>query len=275
MGNNEDGSAEADAEKIKESERVNRMDQEPWIFGDRYTDLAREAIELRYRLQPYLYTTFHEHSTTGAPVLRQLAFYDQYDPNTLLREDEFFYGDHLLIANVHKPGQIKKNVYLPQGDWIDYWSEDSYEGKKEYSFDVSIHHLPMFVKAGSFIPHYPVRQHTSEIVKKYELHHYYGKGKYEQSLFEDSGDGYAYKKGGYHMRKLTTNSKEKTILISQEIEGHWQPTYGKTKMVFHAIPFSVKSIKVDGQEIDFEYQEQMGNARYLFYVDNNFKSIEI
>ncbi len=275
MGNNEDGAAEADADKIKESERLNRLDQEPWIFGDRYTDLAREAIELRYQLQPYLYSTFYEHSKTGAPVLRQLAFYDQLDPNNLLREDEFLYGDHLLVVNIHKPGQLKKNIYLPQGDWVDYWSEESYKGKKEYNFDISIHHIPMFVKAGSFIPHYPVRQHTSEIVDSYELHHYYGNGKFQQTLFEDAGEGYEYKNGGYHMRKLSTQAKDKSIAIHQEIEGHWNPTYSKTKIVLHAIPFKVETIKVDGQSINFEYQEQMGNARYIFEVDNNFKTIEI
>ncbi|MEM9931937.1 MAG: TIM-barrel domain-containing protein, partial [Bacteroidota bacterium] len=76
MGNNVDGAAEAEADQIAEAERLNRLDQEPWAFGDPYTSLNRAAIELRYRLLPYLYTTFFDHTKNGTPFLRPLSFVD-------------------------------------------------------------------------------------------------------------------------------------------------------------------------------------------------------
>jgi alpha-glucosidase len=66
MGNNIDGAAEADADAVKEAERSNRLDQEPWVFGEPYTSQARRAIEFRYRLLPYLYTAVWQHTQTGA-----------------------------------------------------------------------------------------------------------------------------------------------------------------------------------------------------------------
>jgi len=275
MGNNEDGAAEADADKIAESERTNRMDQEPWVFGDQNTDLAKEAIELRYELLPYLYSVFHQHTQTGAPVLRQLAFVDQTDPNTLLREDEFMYGDHLLAVNIHKPGQMKKDIYLPQGNWIDYWSEEVYEGKKEHQVDVSIHHLPIFIKGGSFIPHYPVRQHTREAISKYTLRFYAELGNFNQEIFEDAGEGFEFKEGAYFLRNLDSKVTSNSITITQQIKGKFELPYNQTTISLRNIPFSVSKVEVDGKEVDFEKDEHRGNVRIDFNVENRFKKVNI
>ncbi|MEL7375699.1 MAG: TIM-barrel domain-containing protein, partial [Bacteroidota bacterium] len=56
MGNNTDGAAEAEADAVKQAEMMHRQNQEPWVYGEPYTSQARAAIELRYRLLPYLYT---------------------------------------------------------------------------------------------------------------------------------------------------------------------------------------------------------------------------
>ncbi|MCB0589481.1 MAG: hypothetical protein KDD06_29625, partial [Phaeodactylibacter sp.] len=72
MGNNIDGAAEAEAEMIQAAEKENRMDQEPWSFGEDNTLLARKAIEFRYELLPYIYTAFRQYVQTGSPVIRSL-----------------------------------------------------------------------------------------------------------------------------------------------------------------------------------------------------------
>ncbi|MEM1326663.1 MAG: TIM-barrel domain-containing protein [Bacteroidota bacterium] len=98
MGNNVDGASETNKDDIETAERVNRLDQEPWAFGAEYEAHMKAAIELRYQLLPYLYTTFWQHSTKGTPMIRSLVFYDQQDTETHTREREFLFGDHLLIA---------------------------------------------------------------------------------------------------------------------------------------------------------------------------------
>ena len=272
MGNNDDGAAEADAERIQESERLNRLDQEPWVFGDEFTALNRAAIELRYRLQPYLYTSFWEHSTTGVPVIRQLAFYDQYDPKTHHREDEFFYGEHLLAVNVHQPGQQEKEVYLPKGVWVDYWTGESYSGLKMYKIKLTLDHIPIFIKAGSFIPHYPLRQHTSEPVNSFELHSYYGRGVFGQEIYEDKGEGYDYKKEDYLLRALNYQGTDNEISILQKIKGNFQPSYNKTVIVLHAVPFAIGKVVVDDHTVLFY---KRNNNEYAFEVENNFEKIVV
>ncbi|MEM9849838.1 MAG: glycoside hydrolase family 31 protein, partial [Bacteroidota bacterium] len=102
MGNNVDGASETDKDEIEAKERLNRLDQEPWAFGASYEALMKSAIELRYRLLPYIYTAFWKYSTQGTPMIRSLVFYDQHDPETYDREVEFLFGEHLLICPVEQ-----------------------------------------------------------------------------------------------------------------------------------------------------------------------------
>jgi alpha-glucosidase len=89
MGNNEDGAAEVEAEAVKEAEKLNRQDQEPWVHGKKHTKLNRSAIKMRYRLLPYLYTVMKRHVEVGTPVLRNMFFYDQKDPYCRKFPDQF------------------------------------------------------------------------------------------------------------------------------------------------------------------------------------------
>ena len=107
MGNNDDGSAEVDAEKVKERDMKNRLDQEPWAFGKAFTSQAKAAIELRYQLLPYLYTAFWQNVQKGTPVIKSLSFYDQNDKHTYDKEVEFIFGENILVAPVTAP-KVKK-----------------------------------------------------------------------------------------------------------------------------------------------------------------------
>ncbi|MEM9885716.1 MAG: TIM-barrel domain-containing protein [Bacteroidota bacterium] len=102
MGNNVDGASETNKASIEAQERLNRLDQEPWAFGAAYEALMKAAIELRYRLLPYIYTTFWNHSTQGTPMIKSLVFYDQHDPSTYDRATEFIFGAHLLVCPIEQ-----------------------------------------------------------------------------------------------------------------------------------------------------------------------------
>ncbi|NJL74484.1 MAG: DUF4968 domain-containing protein [Saprospiraceae bacterium] len=102
MGNNTGGANETEQELIHEIERINRLDQEPWAFGEEYTALAKAAIELRYQLLPYLYSKFYDHYFMGTPIIRSLVLYDQEDPNTYDLESEFLFGESILVCPVER-----------------------------------------------------------------------------------------------------------------------------------------------------------------------------
>jgi alpha-glucosidase len=82
-------------------------EREPWSFGEPFTAINRKFIELRYRLLPYLYSTFWEHHRYGFPILRPVVMQEQDVLKNHFRQDEFTYGDKILICPVLEPGQVK------------------------------------------------------------------------------------------------------------------------------------------------------------------------
>ncbi|MBR4548389.1 MAG: DUF4968 domain-containing protein [Oscillospiraceae bacterium] len=126
---------------------------EPWMFRDS-APLIRDAILLRYRLTPYLYSAEYEASRTGAPIMRALVYEFQDDPKVWDESFEFLYGRDLLVANVIEPGAKTRKVYLPAGcKWYD-WNDKfrCYEGGQTIEVPVDMASIPMFIREGAILP---------------------------------------------------------------------------------------------------------------------------
>src|SRR3712207_4418917 len=91
--------------------QIGNVDQYAWAWGEAVLDLVREAIELRYRLLPYIYAAFVRATETGAPVQRPLVFDHQDDAAVRDIDDEYLFGPDLLVAPVLAAGQTARQVY--------------------------------------------------------------------------------------------------------------------------------------------------------------------
>lgn len=272
MGNNDDGSAEIDADLIKKRDIENRRDQEPWSYGKKYTPLAKKAIEWRYQLLPYIYTTFRQYVEKGTPMIRSLVFFDQKDENNYHREEEFLFGDHLLIAPVSKPGLKKMKLYLPKGNWYNYFTGKYYEGMKTHKVKVKLDNIPVFALAGSIIPHFPVMQYTNEKpVEEMTLKVFYTSGEMQSQLYEDAGEGYDYTKGKYVLRTFVNKKMANNIYISQQQEGTFQSTCRHFSVQFFGLPKKVKEIHCDNHPVSFN---KSGNY-FSFQINSSFKELKI
>lgn len=273
MGNKEDGSAAVD-DDVKENELLNRIDQEPWSYGEKYTPFAKEAIEARYRLLGYLYTAFRQHTLDGTPILRPLFF----DYPAIENPDDaaFMWGNDLLVSPILEEAATNHSVYLPDGKWYRLSTGDSYTGGQELNFPVEIDTIPIFVKPGTVLPLYPVRQHTGEQIKEQiDLRVYFINGKYSSRLFEDNGEGYGYDKEQYSDKIFTVEGNESGLTVSQEIHGIHSVDYEKYQVFVYGLPFGVKQILVDGIAVAFEHQEKDGVAVIRFITAEEFGEIEV
>lgn len=125
--------------------------REPWEFGDEALAIFRKFARLRYRLLPYLYTHAVITSTTGLPMMRPLVLHYADDPATRTIETQYLLGRNLLVAPVLTASDSVK-VYLPEGEWVNFWSDTRYEGQQILQMDVPLEEVPLFVRAGSIIP---------------------------------------------------------------------------------------------------------------------------
>jgi alpha-D-xyloside xylohydrolase len=125
--------------------------REPWAFGERATDLFRRYANLRYRLLPYIYTYAEIAARTGLPVVRPLVLEYQDDPSTQELETQYLLGEDLLVAPVFfETG--KRSIYLPEGEWLDFWTRERYEGEQTVHRDVDLQTAPLFLRCGSVLP---------------------------------------------------------------------------------------------------------------------------
>lgn len=153
----------------------------PQALGEPATSINRWYLKLKSELMPYTYSIAHE-AVDGKPMLRAL-FLDYPNPYTLGRatQYEFLYGPSFLVAPIYKEtaadkegNDIRNGIYLPEGQWIDYFNGQVYEGGRILNqFDAPLWKLPVFVKAGAIIPMTKPNNNVSEIDKGYRAYELY------------------------------------------------------------------------------------------------------
>lgn len=178
---------------------------EPWMFRDS-APLIRDAILLRYRLAPYLYSAEYEASRTGAPIMRALVYEFQDDPKVWEESFAFLYGRDLLIANVIEPGQTVKKVYLPAGcKWYD-WNDKfrCYEGGQTIEVPVTLASIPMFLREGAIVPMADNQLMSMERDHVTDLHLTMAPGiDSSYTLYDDDGVTNDFRKGAYRKTAIS------------------------------------------------------------------------
>lgn len=202
---------------------IGSMNQEPWLFGEETLDIYRKYVNLRYTLLPYFYDLCRECEQTGLPILRPLVLHYEKDEAVRNMNDEFLVGGHLLVAPVVEQGARKRLVYLPEGDWYDYWSSGAgklrhYRGKQYYIVDAPLDVCPIFVKAGTILPKSPAQMYVGEIADpELILDVYPGEGSYVH--YHDNEEDFAYRDGAYHEYLFKTDGTG-SLQITKLHEGY-------------------------------------------------------
>lgn len=249
-------------------------DQEPWSFDPEVTDIVRKYIELRYQLLPYLYTTFYKYSVHKVPMIKSLVYYDQADPQTHFRTDEFIFGDQILVCPVQEPNAQGRRMYFPKGQWHNYWTGEVVEGGLEKWVPAEIDKIPLYVKAGAIIPFYPVQQYVGEKeIDQLELRVYYTEGQEESTVYEDAQDGYDYKKGVYSLRKLRLVGKKNELILQQFKDGTFETPYETFKLNLIGLPFKIDSVEVDNVDVPLDQIKLNGGS--TIEISKNFTELHI
>ena len=188
-------------------------DKEPWAFGYQFEAVNRRAIELRYQLLPEIYNVMAEASQSGVPALRPMFLEFPEDDKVAATDDQFLFGADLLAAPVLREGQTTRSVYLPKGEWYDYWTGRHYAGGAKMKIPVTLDSLPLFVRGGAFVFRQPVVQHTGEMPGK-PLHVLVAPAtQSEATLYEDDGATLDYRKGVSAKRSFRQTRDDKTAAI--------------------------------------------------------------
>lgn len=240
----------------------NMQDQEPWRFGERVEAICRDYISLRYRWLPHLYTLFREAAATGVPILRPLVLEYPDDPNTYNLCDQFLFGADVLVAPVCRPDTAVRSVYLPRGEWIDYWTGERYAGGRHILADAPLEKLPIYVRAGAILPEQPVRQHAGERPADeaggrltFRLYAAAPGGRSVYELFEDDGLTFAYKTGAYNTIRVEAEYGEEAVRIRCGYAHRgYETVRNAVTLILHHLPFVPRTVTDgEGQGLEWRY----------------------
>lgn len=250
-------------------------EREPWSFGPELEAINRKFIELRYKLLPYIYSTFWEHHRYGFPILRPVVMLEQDNETNHYREDEFTFGDKILVCPILNEGQTSRTVYLPKGRWFNYWNYNVVDGGQEHLVEAPLDSMPIFVKAGSVIPEFPVMQYTNEFqVEEQMFQIYYSATEVNSFYFEDHGDTFAYEQDIYLEKKFVVNGDEKSMIVKQSIEGLFTPRYETYELKIIGLPFKPSKVIIDNKDYQESLEFDELNCIKL-KVNKHFKQLEI
>jgi len=217
---------------------VNSRDAEPWCFGEEVEAIARNFIRLRYRLLPYIYSTFYACTQTGLPVARSLVIETPHEPMVYNHayENEFLFGDAILVVPVASDVHITK-LYLPAGRWYDFYTDQRLDGGKEILWEAPPDKLPIFVRAGSVIPmQQPVSCADQLPAGPLELH-VYADPEMETlfTYYEDDGITWDYQEGAFFRRDIRLTPDE---LVLEPAVGDYASRFKQIKVNFHGFDFT-------------------------------------
>ncbi len=210
---------------------VGNIDQYPWAFGPVVLDIVREALNLRYRLLPYIYSAFLRAAESGAPVQRPLVFDYLNDPAVRDLDDEYLFGSDLLVAPVVAAGTTSRQVYLPAGTWYHWHTGEKLIGPAFVLAETPMEYIPIYARGGAIIPMWPTvppstAGHHPAVI---ELHLFVptADGEYRSFLQEDDGLTFAAVDGGNIRTSLVLRRKGSRLTVCAAVTGSGYPEFAR------------------------------------------------
>jgi alpha-D-xyloside xylohydrolase len=193
-----------------------RIPNPPWMqmdrdknvrgeFLDNYTevrDACRKLFETRMSLIPYLYASFASYYFDGIPPFRALVMDYPDDPATYEIDDAYMMGDRMLVAPLIT-GQTERTVYLPQGGWYDFWTNERFAGGRTYTLEPGLDRVPVFVKDNTLLPLAEPMEYVTDGAVFAITVRAYGSKPQDFLLHEDDGTTFAFRYGAYNRVRLS------------------------------------------------------------------------
>jgi alpha-glucosidase (family GH31 glycosyl hydrolase) len=228
----------------------NRYPRQSELNNPAIEPVAKKYAELRYQLMPYTYTLAWEARNTGMPLMRSLWLHYTNDKKSAAVGDEFLWGRDLLIAPIYKAGATSRDIYLPPGEWYDWWTNEKSSGGNTITKPVDLSVMPIYVRAGAIIPFDAVRQYTDEKISEPTTIRIYRGANGQFNLYEDDGISLDYLKGKYTLTNFSWDDNKKVLKIKP---GAGAGPVKKTYRVMLLPGNTTKNVDYSGKEVSVKF----------------------
>jgi alpha-glucosidase (family GH31 glycosyl hydrolase) len=193
-----------------------RHPDESELHNAQIEEICRKYLELRYQLLPYNYTLMREACDTGLPLMRPLWLHYPKDLEAVKLGDEYLWGRDILVAPVVEKGAKSRRIYLPPGDWFDFWTHNKVSGTRWIERPVDLQTMPLYVRAGAILPVDPVRQYTAAKVDRPSLIAIYPGADGSCVMYDDDGASLDYKRDIATWTRFRWNERSQTLRIEPD-----------------------------------------------------------
>lgn len=228
------------------------LQRQPWSFGPVAEAASKKAMVLRYQLIPYIYSYERKAYTDGIGLVRPLNYDYPKDEKLSNYVDAWMFGDYLLAAPVVNEGETSKEIYLPEGTWIDYFKGKKYAGNTTINYELNAttwQDIPLFIKKGAILPTQDSMNYVGEKpVTDIYLDIFPDIKKTSFKYYDDDGLSYNYEKGEYFIQNMTVEDSKGTFNFNiSDKEGSYTP-----KLKYYICKFhdkSAQSVKINNTEV--------------------------
>ncbi len=251
-----------------------QQEAEPYKYPAQQ-DIILPLIRERYRWLPYNYTLAWENASKGMPLVRPLNFYTPGSKKYDDIEDEYLWGRDVLVAPVLEQGAKERRVIFPEGLWADYRDPSKlYKGGDTITYAAPLDVLPLFVRAGSFIPmaDYDMENTGDYRTDRYTINYYPYLGKSEYVMYEDNPlSGSSLDKGEYSLVSFNGDARMHRIDIEVSVKGTYPGAKAdkQLRFVVHLFDGKPDEVTVDGRKAKgWKYDE----AKSILTLDTRWNT---
>lgn len=219
-----------------------------WNYSNRADSLFRQYAHWRMRLFPYIYSTAHQARLNGQPFIGKIKG----------QLHEYFFGKQFLVAPVFQKGATSRQLMVPKGRWINFWTGEVVQGNRQLELASPLEQIPLLVKAGAIVP---MRNYAAsvEVGNNHELHVqiYPGAGGRFQ-LVEDDGISNGYLQGQFAVTELQyVESDNRATFTIQPAQGHFRgmPDRRVWQLVVHSKKMPAK-LTINGKNSVSQVQKE-------------------
>nr|BBH87733.1 hypothetical protein KTC_24840 [Thermosporothrix sp. COM3] len=205
----------------------------PWDYGETALHVFREYARLRYRLLPYIYSYACIAAETGLPLLRPMVLEYPEDPATHTLDLQYMFGEALLVAPIFNESG-ERTVYLPAGNWVDYWTGNVLTGSRFITVQAPLETMPLYVRANSLLPTIEPQAFTTD-----------------EPFTNVTFNAYLFESGSYALHDTDGITALSATRAGKEL--HIQVTGAKREGALRLLPLEgttpVEAVTVNGQNI--------------------------
>ncbi|WP_163539855.1 TIM-barrel domain-containing protein [Gracilibacillus sp. YIM 98692] len=184
----------------------NNHQRQPWFYGNTAEEVSKQVMKLRYSLMPYMYTYEREVLEEGTGLVKPLM---QVYPNLETVEnytDGWMFGDYLYVSPVVEENKTSKDIYLPPGQWIDYFTGISYAGDQTIHYSLDSNEwtdIPLFIKKGAIIPSQKTLDYVGqEDITQVNVDIFPSESETSFTYYDDDGESYSYENGDFLKQEI-------------------------------------------------------------------------